>query len=127
MLAAALTLVGFGFKVSAVPYHFWTPDVYEGSPTPFTAYVSTASKAAGFAKGTIYNYFPSKRALMLALIEETAAYHLDYITTRVLEEDHPARRLERFFDRPNCALVDIGARDPMAMTGVDQDVGRPLN
>lgn len=49
LLAAALSLVGFGFKVSAVPYHFWTPDVYEGSPTPFTAYVSTASKAAGFA------------------------------------------------------------------------------
>jgi NADH-quinone oxidoreductase subunit N len=49
LLAAALSLVGFGFKVSAVPYHFWTPDVYQGSPTPFTGYVSTASKAAGFA------------------------------------------------------------------------------
>jgi NADH-quinone oxidoreductase subunit N len=49
LLAAALALVGFGFKISAVPYHFWTPDVYQGSPTPFTAYVSTASKAAGFA------------------------------------------------------------------------------
>lgn len=49
LLAAAMSLVGFGFKVSAVPYHFWTPDVYHGSPTPFTAYVSTASKAAGFA------------------------------------------------------------------------------
>ncbi len=49
LLAAALAFVGFGFKISAVPYHFWTPDVYEGSPTPFTAYVSTASKAAGFA------------------------------------------------------------------------------
>ncbi len=49
LLAAAMALVGFGFKVSAVPYHFWTPDVYEGSPTPFTGYVSTASKAAGFA------------------------------------------------------------------------------
>ena len=49
LLAAALSLVGFGFKISAVPYHFWTPDVYQGSPTPFTGYVSTASKAAGFA------------------------------------------------------------------------------
>ena len=49
LLAAALAFVGFGFKIAAVPYHFWTPDVYEGSPTPFTAYVSTASKAAGFA------------------------------------------------------------------------------
>jgi len=49
LLAAAMTLVGFGFKISAVPFHFWTPDVYEGSPTPFTGFVSTASKAAGFA------------------------------------------------------------------------------
>ena len=47
--AAMLVLVGFGFKVSAVPLHFWTPDVYEGAPTPITAFISTASKAAGFA------------------------------------------------------------------------------
>ncbi len=47
--AAVLVLVGFGFKISAVPFHFWTPDVYEGAPTPITAFVSTASKAAGFA------------------------------------------------------------------------------
>ncbi|MCK5314233.1 MAG: NADH-quinone oxidoreductase subunit N, partial [Anaerolineales bacterium] len=44
-----LVLVGFGFKISAVPYHFWVPDVYEGAPTPVTGLVSTASKAAGFA------------------------------------------------------------------------------
>ena len=44
-----LVLVGFGFKVAAVPFHFWTPDVYEGAPTPITAFISTASKAAGFA------------------------------------------------------------------------------
>jgi NADH-quinone oxidoreductase subunit N len=46
---AVLVLVGFGFKVAAVPFHFWTPDVYEGAPTPITAFISTASKAAGFA------------------------------------------------------------------------------
>src|SRR5262249_9805087 len=39
----------FGFKISAVPFHFWTPDVYEGAPTPVTAYISVASKAASFA------------------------------------------------------------------------------
>jgi NADH-quinone oxidoreductase subunit N len=44
-----LVLVGFGFKISMVPFHFWSPDVYEGAPTPITAFVSTASKAAGFA------------------------------------------------------------------------------
>ncbi len=44
-----LLLVGFLFKVSAVPFHMWTPDVYQGAPTPLTGYMSTASKAAAFA------------------------------------------------------------------------------
>jgi len=44
-----LVLVGFGFKISVVPFHFWAPDVYEGSPTPIAGFLSTASKAAGFA------------------------------------------------------------------------------
>jgi proton-translocating NADH-quinone oxidoreductase chain N len=48
-LALAMLLAGFGFKVSAVPFQLWTPDVYEGAPTPVTAYLSVASKAAGFA------------------------------------------------------------------------------
>jgi NADH-quinone oxidoreductase subunit N len=47
--ALLLVLVGFGFKISMVPFHFWAPDVYEGAPTPITGYLSTASKAAGFA------------------------------------------------------------------------------
>jgi NADH-quinone oxidoreductase subunit N len=49
LLAMVLIVVGFGFKVSAVPFHFWTPDVYEGAPTPVTAFISVASKAASFA------------------------------------------------------------------------------
>lgn len=48
-LAAVLVFVGLGFKISAVPFHFWTPDVYEGAPIAITAYLSVASKAAGFA------------------------------------------------------------------------------
>ncbi len=44
-----VVLVGFGFKISAVPLHFWAPDVYEGAPTPIAGFLSTASKAAGFA------------------------------------------------------------------------------
>jgi NADH-quinone oxidoreductase subunit N len=49
LLASVLVIVGFGFKISAVPFHFWTPDVYEGAPAAVTGLVSTASKAAGFA------------------------------------------------------------------------------
>ena len=48
-LATLLTLVGFGFKAAMVPFHQWSPDVYEGAPTPITAFLSVASKAAGFA------------------------------------------------------------------------------
>ena len=49
MLASLLIITGFGYKIGAVPFHFWAPDVYEGAPTPITAYLSVASKAAGFA------------------------------------------------------------------------------
>lgn len=49
LIAMLMVIVGFGFKISAVPFHFWTPDVYEGAPTPVTAFVSVASKAASFA------------------------------------------------------------------------------
>lgn len=43
--ASILIMAGFGYKISAVPFHFWTPDVYEGAPTPITAYLSVAPKA----------------------------------------------------------------------------------
>jgi len=49
LLALATTSVGLLFKIAAVPFHMWAPDVYEGAPTPITAYVSVASKAASFA------------------------------------------------------------------------------
>ncbi len=49
LLGIILLVAGFGFKIAAVPFHMWVPDVYEGAPTPITAYLSVASKAAGFA------------------------------------------------------------------------------
>ncbi|MBN1316206.1 MAG: NADH-quinone oxidoreductase subunit N [Anaerolineales bacterium] len=48
-VSVVLITVGLGFKVAAVPFHFWTPDVYQGAPTPITAFISVASKSAGFA------------------------------------------------------------------------------
>ena len=53
---AALLLIGFFFKVSAVPFHMWTPDVYQGAPTTLTGFMSTASKTAAFASllGVLY-------------------------------------------------------------------------
>lgn len=48
-IGAALILVGFGFKVAAVPFHMWTPDVYQGAPTAVTAFMASGAKIAGFA------------------------------------------------------------------------------
>jgi len=67
MLSAGLPiLVGLGFKVAAVPFHFWAPDVYEGAPTPVAAFLSTAVKAAGFAV--------LLRILLAVFPPESAAY-----------------------------------------------------
>lgn len=49
LAGAAMMVVGFGFKVATAPFHIWSPDVYEGAPTPVTAFLSTGSKAAAFA------------------------------------------------------------------------------
>ena len=49
IMALLMIFSGFGYKISSVPFHFWTPDVYEGSPSTITAYLSVAPKAAGFA------------------------------------------------------------------------------
>jgi len=49
LLATGLIIIGFGFKIAAVPFHLWAPDVYEGAPTSVTAFMATAVKAGGFA------------------------------------------------------------------------------
>jgi AcrR family transcriptional regulator len=62
------------------------------------ANVNGISVAAGFAKGTVYNYFASKRALMLALIDDIARLHFDFVAEQVHLEQASLRRLERFFE-----------------------------
>ena len=67
----ALFLIGFLFKVSAVPFHMWTPDVYQGAPTPLTGYMSTASKAAAFASLilVLFHAMPAERwGLVLSVV-----------------------------------------------------------
>ena len=49
LLGVGMMLIGFGFKIAAVPFHMWTPDAYEGAPTPITAYMATGVKLAAFA------------------------------------------------------------------------------
>src|SRR4029453_10700688 len=62
-LAIVFVIVGFAFKVSAVPFHTWAPDTYEGAPTPVTAFLSVASKAGGFVAlvlMVIFGFFPNQ-------------------------------------------------------------------
>ena len=73
LVSLLLVMVGFSFKISAVPFHFWSPDVYEGAPTPVTGFLSTASKAAGFAVlvRVLMSAFPilsGQWALILAIV-----------------------------------------------------------
>ena len=56
VMAILFMMVGFGFKIAAVPFHFWAPDTYEGAPTPISAYLSVNSKAAGFVAMLIVMY-----------------------------------------------------------------------
>jgi NADH-quinone oxidoreductase subunit N len=67
LVGAGLIIVGLGFKVAAVPFHMWTPDVYEGAPTPITGFMSVGAKAAGFA------------ALLRVLLFGLAPVRLDWI------------------------------------------------
>lgn len=70
LAALALMLVGILFKVSAAPFHIWTPDVYEGAPSPVVALLSTAPKAAAFALllRVVYEMFPSLHSLWAPLL-----------------------------------------------------------
>lgn len=64
---------------------------------PSKANVNRIAEAAGYSVGTVYNYFPSKKALLQAVIDETAGIHFDLITAPVLAEESPTLRLECFY------------------------------
>lgn len=75
LFGAGLLLVGFGFKVAAVPFHMWTPDVYQGAPSPVTAFMSAGAKAAGFAAllRIFVLAFPSMAADLTPIVQGLAA------------------------------------------------------
>jgi NADH-quinone oxidoreductase subunit N len=74
-IGAALILVGFGFKVAAVPFHMWTPDVYQGAPTSVTAFMAAGAKAAGFAAllRVFASVFPSLAGDLTPILAALAA------------------------------------------------------
>jgi len=66
LIGIAFLMIGLGFKISLVPFHMWTPDVYEGAPTPIAAFMSTGVKAAGFA------------VMLRVILYSTASYFADW-------------------------------------------------
>jgi AcrR family transcriptional regulator len=80
------------------------------------ANINRISRSAGYAKGTIYNYFPSKRALMLALIDQIAASHHEFLAEQVVQEEDPARRLQRFFQAGSEWIIHSLAQGKVMLT-----------
>jgi NADH-quinone oxidoreductase subunit N len=95
LLAMALMLVGILFKVSAAPFHVWTPDVYEGAPTPVVALLSTAPKAAAFAflLRVVYQIFPSLRELWSPLLWVVAVLSMTVGNLAALRQQNVKRML----------------------------------
>src|SRR5712692_6763446 len=79
-----LIFAGFGFKTAAVPFHFWCPDVYQGAPTPVTAFLSVAPKAAGFATMTRGNVAALTQTNMKRLLAYSSIAHAGYIMMGVV-------------------------------------------
>jgi NADH-quinone oxidoreductase subunit N len=95
LAAFAMLLVGVLFKVSAAPFHVWTPDVYEGAPSPVVALMSTAPKAAAFAVllRVVYQMFPSFHALWSPLLWIVAALSMTVGNLAALRQENVKRML----------------------------------
>lgn len=79
---AAMMLVGFGFKIATAPFHIWTPDVYEGAPTPVTAFMAAGPKAAGFA--SLIRVFVFGLPFVVSASTASGNLHQAWVTTLVV-------------------------------------------
>ena len=95
IMAILFMIAGFGFKVSAVPFHFWAPDTYEGAPTPVTAYLSVSSKAAGFVAllVVLYSAFPDAAGVWGPAIWILAALSMTLANLTALRQTNIVRLL----------------------------------
>jgi NADH-quinone oxidoreductase subunit N len=95
LAGAALMLVGILFKVSAAPFHIWTPDVYEGAPAPVVALLSTAPKAAAFALllRVVFEIFPSLHSIWFPLLWAVAVLSMTVGNLAALRQQNVKRML----------------------------------
>jgi NADH-quinone oxidoreductase subunit N len=118
-LAVVFIVVGFAFKVSAVPFHSWAPDTYEGAPTPVTAFLSVASKAAGFVAllTLLYVGFPSAKDIYQPMFWVLSALTMTLGNVMALRQTNIVRMLAYssisqggFILMPLAVAGDPGAR-----------------
>jgi NADH-quinone oxidoreductase subunit N len=95
LVGLGMMLIGLGFKVSAAPFHVWTPDVYEGAPSPIVGLMSTAPKAAAFAVllRLVYGAFPSLHASWVPILWAMAAISMTLGNLAALRQQNVKRML----------------------------------
>jgi NADH-quinone oxidoreductase subunit N len=95
VVAVSFVVAGFGFKVSAVPFHTWAPDTYEGAPTPVTAFLSVSAKAAGFVAlmAVIFLAFPTADGVYGPLVWTLAALTMTVGNVLALRQTNIVRLL----------------------------------
>ena len=116
-----LVIVGIGFKISLVPFHFWAPDTYEGAPTPIAGFLSTASKAAGFAVllRLFLSAFPQIAANWQLLLSILAVLTMTLGNLAALAQTNIKRLLAySSIAHAGYALIGLIANNQLGVTGV---------
>src|SRR5881392_3108758 len=121
ILAFVLVAVGLFFKVAAVPFHQWAPDVYEGAPTPITAYVSVASKTASFALllRLFVTVFAASQETWMPLVAGIAVASLTWGNLAALTQTNLKRLLAySSISHVGYILLGLAAGNGTALTGI---------
>lgn len=121
MAGMLLMITGFAFKVAAAPFHMWTPDVYEGAPSPMTAFMSAGPKAAGFAAmlRILMVSFPSLQADWSQLFWILAVLTMTVGNITALRQDNIKRILAySSIAHAGYVLVGLAAGNPTGTTGI---------
>jgi NADH-quinone oxidoreductase subunit N len=116
-----LILVGIGFKISAVPFHFWAPDVYEGAPSPVTGFLSTASKAAGFSVliRLLLGAFPDSASVWGIIISVLAVASMTFGNLQALNQKNIKRLLAySSIAQAGYILIGVAAMSFLGTSGV---------
>jgi len=121
MSGMLLMITGFAFKVAAAPFHMWTPDVYEGAPTPMTAFMSAGPKAAGFAAALriLLVSFPTMQADWSQLFWVLAVLTMTVGNITALRQDNIKRMLAySSIAHAGYCLVGFAAGNPTGTAGI---------